>query len=139
MKLILIAILLLSPFAFGQAKAAADKTAQLEQRLLELETRQQAMEKWYTEFYVHGNNRVQPYLGEKVSLGGYFESAISVLSGTDMPKQSTATGHILGLNIAAEFSEKIRFVTQFVRICGHLPRSSSARTRMPADPRRCLS
>ncbi len=117
MKLLIVAALLLSSIAFAQTKndkVAADKTAQLEQRLLELEARQQLLDKWYTEFYAQGQNRVAPYLGEKLLLGGYFESALSHLSGTDMQAQTTSTGHLLGLNISAEFNEKLRFVTQFV-------------------------
>ena len=117
MKFLILISLFVSAIASAQTKAApkaVDKTAQLEQRLLELESRQQAMEKWYSEYYVQGQNRVQPYLGEKISLGGYFETAMSFLSGTDMQNQSTASSQLLGINIAAEYNEKVRFVTQLL-------------------------
>jgi hypothetical protein len=113
MKTILIFSLLISALAFGQTKPA-DKTAQLEQRLIELESRQQALEKWYTDYYVQGQNRVVPYLGERLSIGGFFETAVVGLSGTDMQTQTGFTGTVLGLNLSAEFSDKIKFVTQLL-------------------------
>jgi hypothetical protein len=92
--------------------AGSGKTT--EQRLRDLEERQHEFEQWYTDFYLQSKDRVTPFLGEKISLGGFFETGVSYYEGNDMPSQISANTQLLGINLAAEFNEKIRFVSQFL-------------------------
>ncbi|MCC2678768.1 MAG: hypothetical protein K0R29_1344 [Pseudobdellovibrio sp.] len=90
-----------------------------EQRIVELEQRLHDFEEWYNEFYLQSKNRVSPFLGEKISLGGFFETAISHVGGPDMETQTSANSNILGINLAAEFDENTRFVTQLLHAVGY--------------------
>lgn len=112
-------------FAAGALRAQNSQAAQnekikiMEERLYELEQQQRAMERWYSEYYVQSQGRVAPFLGEKISFGGYLETAMTHLSGPQMPTQFTVNSNTLGLNIAAEFNEKVRFVSQFLTALGY--------------------
>lgn len=86
----------------------------LEQRLLDVENQQREFEQWYSDYYLQSKGRISPFLGEKISLGGFYETAITQLSGPDTPDQLVASSNVLGINIAAEFNEKIRFVAQYL-------------------------
>lgn len=86
----------------------------IEQRILDLERQQAEFDVWYSDFYLQSKGRVTPFLSEKISIGGFFESAITHLSGPDTIGQTSANTHALGLNITAEFDESIRFSTQFI-------------------------
>lgn len=102
----------------GTAKPARPAKS-TEQRLLEVERRLRDFEEWYNEFYIQSKNRVSPFLGEKISMGGFFESAITHAGGPDMESQTSANSHILGINLAAEFNESSRFVTQILHAVGY--------------------
>lgn len=58
------------------------------------------------------SNQVSSFLKDSLSLGGFFESAVQTLDGPDTTFQMMNTSNILGLNIAAEFNNEIRFVSQ---------------------------
>lgn len=88
------------------------KLAELKERLRELEKQQTKMDDWYSNFYVLGNGKLTPFLKEKVSLGGYFETGIINMRGPNTENQTVAAQQALGVNITAEFSEKLRFVNQ---------------------------
>lgn len=106
----------------GSAVFAAESTAStadLEKRVLELEQKQKAYDQWYTDFYVNAQNRVAPYLGEKISLGGFFETSLSRLEGPGMQTQTSANGQVLGINLAADFDESNKFVTQILTALGY--------------------
>ena len=94
-------------------------TKTTEQRLIEVERKLREFEQWYSDFYLQSKERVSPFLGEKISFGGFFESAISHIEGHDMTAQTSSNSNILGINIAAEFNEKIRFVTQYITALGY--------------------
>jgi hypothetical protein len=98
----------------SQTTLSGAKTKSLEQRLLDLEERQREFEQWYTDFYLQSKDRVTPFLGEKISLGGFFETGITYLEGPDMTSQVSANSEILGINLAADFTERIKFVTQYL-------------------------
>ncbi|AZZ35512.1 hypothetical protein CIK05_01410 [Bdellovibrio sp. qaytius] len=105
----------------AEPKAAAPKAAtaatddgieDMQQRISDLEQRQKDMNEWYENFYLLGKGRITPFLGDSMSFGGFFESAVTHLYGPDMETQTSGNIHTLGLNIAAQFNEKTRFVTQ---------------------------
>lgn len=105
---------LVTQAADSDAKKSPTKTKSVEQRLQELEAQQAEFGSWYSEFYLQSKNRVSPFLGEKLLLGGFFESAITHISGPDTPTQTSANTNILGVNIAADFNEEFRFVVQYL-------------------------
>lgn len=84
----------------------------IEQRIIELEQRQKDMNTWYENFYLLGKGRVTTFLGGSISIGGFFETAVTHLYGPDMETQTSGNIHTLGLNLAAQFNEKTKFVTQ---------------------------
>ncbi len=90
------------------------KIKSVEQRLFELERQQREFNQWYSEYYIQSKDRVSPFLGEKISIGGFFESGITHLSGPDTAAQTSSNSHTLGINIAAEFNDRVRFVTQYL-------------------------
>ncbi|AZZ35515.1 hypothetical protein CIK05_01425 [Bdellovibrio sp. qaytius] len=116
MKLAVVVIIFTMIFAvqvsWAQDVSRKEKMAELKLRLLELEKQQKAFDEWYFDFYVLNKNRISPFLNEKLSIGGYFETGIINIHGPDTENQTTADLHSLGLNLTAEFSERLRFVTQ---------------------------
>lgn len=73
-KSILTAILFyfLSVSVCAQEGVEAVQKKSVEDRLIELENHQRDFEQWYSEFYLQSKQRVSPFLGEKISLGGFF-------------------------------------------------------------------
>lgn len=98
------------------ASARTKKIEDLQQRINELEKKQSEFSDWYNNFYVLGKSRISPFLKNKISLGGYFETGIINIYGHDTENQLSAYSHDLGINISAEFSEKARFVAQTLTI-----------------------
>lgn len=104
--------------SWGQTALSKTKVTEIQERLRVLEEQQKEIEAWYTEFYILGKKRISPFLSEKIYLGGYFEASAANLSGPDMKTQNSANNQALGLNLSAEYSEKIRFVTQTLTATG---------------------
>ena len=99
--------------AFAQEKhASAQKIEDLQSRLRQLEEQQQKLDDWYLNFYMLGKSRVSPFSKNQLTIGGYFDTSISRLSGPDMKTQTSGNNHSFGLNISAELSEKITFAAQ---------------------------
>lgn len=84
----------------------------LEQRILELEQRQKEINSWYTDFFLLGKDRVSPTLSTSLSIGGFFDTAVTHIYGPDMETQTSGNSHTLGLNLTAQYDEKTKFVTQ---------------------------
>lgn len=122
-------ILLLFSLFFGISNTSfaetpsAKKVLTIEEKLKKLEEDQEALKEQQTEFYNYvfeGNGRVNTFLDKKLSLGGFFETALVNLSGTDMKTQTSTGSQIFGLNFAAELSPKFHFVSQFITGIGYL-------------------
>ncbi|AZZ35510.1 hypothetical protein CIK05_01400 [Bdellovibrio sp. qaytius] len=125
MWLKLLSPLLLIIFFFEHSSFAADTVKKetknieqdvedLKQRMSELEEKNKALEEWYSNFYVQGKGRMSPFLGESISFGGYLETAVQHIYGPDTDAQTSAYSNVLGLDVVAEFSEKIKLHTQAV-------------------------
>lgn len=115
MKLfILVWLCAFSAVAADPKAASSDSIEDIEQRIIDLEQRQNDMNKWYEDFYILGKGRVTPFLGDSLSLGGFFEAAVTNLYGPDMETQTSGNIHTLGLNIAAQFNDRTKFVTQTI-------------------------
>lgn len=57
---------------------------------------------------------VNSFLQDGLTLGGFFETAYTVMQGPDTKFQATNASNLLGLNIAAAFSPDLRFSTQLL-------------------------
>jgi hypothetical protein len=55
---------------------------------------------------------VRSFLSDNLTFGGFFETAVTSISGPDTRGQVSAASHTLGLNLAATFDEHFRFVSQ---------------------------
>jgi hypothetical protein len=112
--------LLIGTFSALNAQAqtkSAQELAKIEERLKELEKKQEELLKSQTDVYfrsTEGNGRVNSYFGERMSFGGFFENALSGIWGPDTENQFSANTHLLGINIAATFNDKLRFNSQFL-------------------------
>lgn len=102
--------------SLGETAARKTKLAELKQRLSDLEKQQLELENWYKDFYILENKQVSPFLKEKILIGGYFETGIMNIFGPVTKNQTAADQHVLGLNLTADFSEKLRFVTQALTV-----------------------
>lgn len=101
---------------FLQAAAAQDANT-LQKRLDELERRQRDIEFRQTEIYAQsqeGAGKVNSFLGNQIRLGGFYETALTSLSGPDMQSQMAANNNTIGLNISSEFGNKMSFVSQIL-------------------------
>ena len=122
MNFLLLSMSLFFAFEFTHAQTTAQapintpvtKIENLEQRILELEQQQIEFNRWYSEYYVQAKGRVSPFLGERLLIGGFFETGITHVYGTDMDSQTSVNSNTLGINIAADFTENLRFVSQYL-------------------------
>lgn len=110
--ILVIQILAKQSFAQSAATERRQKIEDLQKRIYELEKKQTEYDEWYINFYNLGKGSVSPFLGNKLALGGFFETGLINIFGPDTENQIAAQSHILGLNISADYTDKIRFVTQ---------------------------
>lgn len=89
---------------------AEDKIDLLTKRIQELERQQEEL------FYqgIENNSQVSSFLKDNLTLGGFFEPSYTILSGPDTNFQAANSSNLLGLNFSAEYSGKLRFVSQLL-------------------------
>lgn len=89
---------------------ADDKLDLLTKRIEELERQQEDL------FYqgIENNSKVNSFLKDNLTIGGFFEPSYTILSGPDTNFQAANSTNLLGLNFAAEYSDKLRFVSQLI-------------------------
>lgn len=88
--------------------AHAESLKDIEKRLDRIEAEQNQMKVRSEE----GKGKVQTFISEKMTFGGFFETGVKGLFGPDTDTQVSADSHVLGLNITADLSERFRFVNQ---------------------------
>lgn len=103
--LLSICFLLDAKFAF-----ADDKLDLLTKRIEELERQQEEL----SYQGIENSSKVNSFLKDSLTLGGFFEPAYTILSGPDTKFQATNSSNLLGLNFAAEYSDKLRFISQLL-------------------------
>ncbi len=91
----------------------------IDQRLWDLEKRVSEIDLWYAEHYNQTQGKMAPFFSEKISFGGFFETAVLHISGPDTLSQTSANSHALGINLAAEFNEKNHFVSQVINVLSY--------------------
>ncbi|MCM2278632.1 MAG: hypothetical protein NDJ89_11215 [Oligoflexia bacterium] len=91
-------------------KSAAREESTLEDRIKDLERQTEELIGQSSERM----GQVRPFLRDAISLGGFFENAILALWGPDTRGQVSATSQILGINLAADIHESLRFSTQLI-------------------------
>jgi hypothetical protein len=96
--------------------ASFSSFAQKDPQIEALSKRIQLLERQQDELFLsqQTGNQVNSFLKNNLTLGGFFESAVQTLDGPDTQFQSMNTSNLIGLNIAAEFNDNIRFVSQFI-------------------------
>src|SRR3989344_1845088 len=100
---ILILITTLSEAQRLSKKSTEERIQELENRIQELYSRQ-----------VEGSGRVTTFLNNNFSLGGFYDGAITSVSGPDTETQFSASSNIFGLNFSTDFSDSLDFVAQFI-------------------------
>lgn len=59
-------------------------------------------------------NHINSFLRNRISLGGFFESAFVYLNGIDTKSQANNTSNVIGINLGADFSSNLKFVSQTI-------------------------
>ncbi len=90
---------------------AQDRLDSLTKRIEELEKQQ---EEFLLQSSERDTSQVSSFLNSKITFGGFFEPSYTLLSGPDTEFQATSSSNILGLNIAADYTDNIKFVSQFI-------------------------
>lgn len=109
MPIFILLTFVLSSVVFAQKDSELEA---LKKRVEQLETQQEEM-------LVNqrpANSDVHSFLRDDLSLGGFFEAAHTSIGGPDTRRQSMFSSSTMGLNIAAEFQNNIRFVNQTLTI-----------------------
>jgi len=92
----------------------------LEKRIQELQTGLENISERQSEIYKRSMDiGVRSFLSNKLSIGGFFETAMTGLTGPDTEAQFSANSNILGLNIAADVGENLKLSTQTVSVFLH--------------------
>ncbi len=109
MKWLILLSLVLTGKTFAQN---ASQIEALTKRIEQLESQQEEL------ILSQGSqkNQVNSFLKDNLTLGGFFESGFSIFDGPDTRFQAMYSGSTMGLNLSAEFSEKLRFVNQTITI-----------------------
>jgi hypothetical protein len=108
MPFIYIFIFGLCSFAFGQTSDA--KLEDLNRRIEELEKNQQELLLQAPS----NRNQVNSFLKDSLTIGGFTEIAMTGMEGPDTNLQVMNSSNVLGLNIAADFTDRLHFVSQFI-------------------------
>ena len=90
--------------------AFADKTDDLVKRVEKIEKQQGDA----LLLSVDNEARINAFHHNQLTLGGFFESGLTAMSGPDTKAQANTTSAILGLNLSAEFDKHLRFVSQVI-------------------------
>lgn len=98
-----VAIILYVVSAFADEKYDA-----LLKRIEQLEAQQEEL------IFQNADKRTQvnSFLNDQLTIGGFFEPAFTANKGPDTRFQAMTNSNILGINFAADFSPKLRFVSQ---------------------------
>lgn len=106
MKMLLL-LLLVCNSLYSQDR---DPLQELTERIEELERQQEELI-----IQSHGRgNKVNSFLQDNLTIGGFVESGILGFEGPDTDLQVMNTSNLLGLNIAADFSPRLHLVTQTI-------------------------
>gem|GEM_PF-782163 len=100
--LFILCLLIISP------SLHADRFRDLEKRIKKLEKRQAEL----TAKVGGKRGRLRSFIAEDLSLGGFFESNLKIITGPDTDTQVSAQSQMVGINLSAELTDKVRFVNQ---------------------------
>lgn len=109
-SLCILFILLISVAFTASAQTVDEQLEQLRLRIEELERQQEDFALPLSE----SRKNVRSFLKDDLRLGGFFESGFTMLDGPDTSFQAMNSSNALGLNLAAEFTPRLRFVSQII-------------------------
>lgn len=101
-------ILLLTSAVLATARAATVE---------ELQRRVEALEAQQDELIANtpsDTTYVRSFLRNSFSLGGFYEAAVTGITGPDTKTQVTGSSNLLGFNISVDFADNLRFVSQLI-------------------------
>ncbi len=87
--------------------------SQLDALRVELEQLRDQQDDFYFEA-AERTGSVRSFLPERLSLGGFFETAVTGIDGRDTSFQLASGSNVLGINISAIFTSEFKFVSQFL-------------------------
>lgn len=90
--------------------AKADRMDELTLRVNQLE-KQQANALLLS---IHEEARISSFHNDHFTIGGFFEHAVTTISGQDTSTQTNSANSLLGFNVSAEYNQHFRFVSQFI-------------------------
>lgn len=112
-----IATVMTSLLFFTAALAQEKPQEKLQDTIGQLLQRVEMLEKQQEEILVsvyEERPRVRTFFNDKLTLGGFYEPSYSLIEGKDTHFQVGSHSHLFGLNFAADYSTKIRFVGQLI-------------------------
>jgi len=101
-------VLISAFFFFAEAVCAESQIDQLTKRIQLIENTQQELILQTSE----ENSKVNSFLRSNFTLGGFFEPSYTLIQGPDTSFKAASSANTLGLNFAAEYSNRLRFVGQ---------------------------
>jgi len=103
-------VIFIIQFLCGISFAEDDRIKALEKRIQQLENQQEELILSASD----DRTQVNSFLRSNLTFGGFFEPSYTLLSGRDTEFQATNSSNILGINIAADYGRKLKFVSQFL-------------------------
>ncbi|MGE4105602.1 MAG: hypothetical protein AB7F66_00180 [Bacteriovoracia bacterium] len=104
----------------GPTAPALSTPAPQDAKIKELTRRIEVLENGQAEYVTNEDRKAQvnSFLHNRLTLGGFFEGAFTVLTGPDTKTQAVNSSDALGLNLSAEFLPSLRFASQAVFFLG---------------------
>ncbi|HUP58086.1 MAG TPA: hypothetical protein VM598_11580 [Bdellovibrionota bacterium] len=94
----------------GASSARAATTDQLEKQIEELRLQIEELSVSHEE----SRNSAHSFLDDQLTIGGFYEGAVTAIGGPDTPTVASASTHTLGVNLSARFSDRFRFDAQYL-------------------------
>lgn len=107
MKLFAILLMTWTSFAFSSTQTEIEE---LKKRIEDLEKQQETLLMSASE----PRPQVNSFLRDNFTVGGFFQSSMNFITGPDTETQAVNDSNVIGLNLAADFGSKFRFVSQLI-------------------------
>lgn len=116
-KKLLVFNVLVAVLALPVTAQTSSRNPSTQQQIEELRDRLEDLEQRQQDGFLRStdsSHTVRPFLNHVIYLGGYFESGLTSFDGPDTNGQTSANTNTLGINLAADLTSNIRFVSQIL-------------------------